>query len=449
MPNLESFKSPTVKKRGGISEKTRRDFLKIAGGVSLCSGAMLSGLNVASGQATAPKDVPKDPVKIGIMAFQKGAAAVLGIAAWRACQIWRDQVNAAGGILGRKVELHLEEESSAKDTVKRFKKLTLSTKVDVISGLASTGNGQAVGPVAEQLGQLWLSHDATTQKGLEETMPKMEYGFRSVYNESEAVAGALMTAKYFPGIKTVAGINNDYSYGRTCWEAFLTVLRYLNPEIRPVEALWPKLGVTNFTSHIAALKKANPDLIMCSFWSGDTTNFMKQAAEVGLFDKIKGCFTTGGGVHYTLKKSFTPEGLIMGYNSYYFRWTDAWPLNTNFVKTYVNKYKEYPPYESDQAYFTLQAYKAAVEKCYSITDRWPKKGEIATALRGIIVPSLSGHRGYREDNYQICSFFMGITTHDNPYDFVTVKPVEMFTAAQIMHPANMKFHDWAKSWEKP
>ena len=425
-------------------EKTRRDFLKIAGGAALGAGAMISGFD--NGRVYAAP--PKGPVKIGVMVFQAGVAAVVGTAAWRACQIWRDQVNAAGGILGRQVELHLEEESSAKDTVERFKKLTLSTKVDVISGLASTGNGQAVGPVAEQLGQLWLSHDATTQKGLEETMPKMEYAFRSVYNELEAVAGALMTAKYFPDVKTVAGINNDYSYGRNCWDAYLRVLQYFNPDVKPVEALWPKLGVTDFTSHIAALKKANPDLIMSSFWSGDTTIILKQAAAAGLLDKMKGCFTTGGGVHYTLKKSFTREGLILGYNSYYFRWTDAWPLNTKFVKTYVEKYKEYPPYESDHAYFTLQAYKAAVEKCYAITGKWPSKKEIAAALRGISVPSLSGYRGYREDNYQICNFFMGITTHDNPYDFVTVKPVEIFTPVQIMHPADMKFHDWLKSWEK-
>ncbi len=429
-------------------KKTRRDFLKIAGASALGAGAVLTGFDKRSAQSATPEGVPDTPVKVGVLVFQAGVAAPVGTAAWRACQIWRDQVNAAGGILGREVELHLEEESSAKDTVERFKKLTLSTQVDVISGLASTGNGQAVGPVAEQLGQLWLSHDATTQKGLEETMPKMEYGFRSVYNELEAVAGALMTAKHFPEVKTVAGINNDYSYGRNCWDAYLSVLRYFNPGVEPVEALWPKLGVTDFTSHIAALKKANPDLIMTSFWSGDTTILMKQGAAAGLFDKIKGCFTTGGGVHYTLKKSFTPEGLILGYNSMYFRWTDSWPILTKFVETYLGKYNEYPPYESDHAYFTLQAYKAAVEKCYAIMGKWPTKKEVAAALRGISVPSLSGYRGYREDNYQICNFFMGVTTHDNPYDFVTINPVEIFTPAQIMHPADMTFNDWVKSWKK-
>jgi branched-chain amino acid transport system substrate-binding protein len=432
----------------GTTRKTRRDFLKSLGVATLGAGITLAETEKLSSHAVAAEGLQKAPVKIGVITFEKGIAAILGIAAARACQMWCEQINGAGGILGRKVELHFEEESSAKDTVERFKKLTLSTKVDVISGLFSNGNGQAVGPVAERLGQLWLSHDATTQKGLEDTMPKMEYGFRSVHNESEAVAGALMTAKYFPMVKTVAGINNDYSYGRTCWEAYLTVLQYFNPGVKPVEAQWPKLGVTDFSSHIAVLKRSNPDLIMSSFWSGDTSTLLKQAAAGGLFDKTKGCFTTGGGVHYTLKKSFTPAGLILGYNNYYFRWTDAWSLNTNFVKSYVEKYKEYPPYECDHAYFTLQAYKAAVEKCYAIKGKWPSKKEIASVLRGIMVPSLSGYRGYREDNYQICNYFMGITTNDNPYDFVTIKPVEVFTPAQIIPPTGMKFHDWVKSWKK-
>src|SRR3546814_9452381 len=48
-------------------------------------------------------------------------------------------------------------------------------------------------------------------------------------------------------------------------------------------------------------------LLMTSFWSGDATILMKQAAAVGLFKTMKGAFTTAGGVHDSLKKEFTPE----------------------------------------------------------------------------------------------------------------------------------------------
>src|SRR5262245_41368857 len=153
---------------------------------------------------------------------------------------------------------------------------------------------------------LWLSWDATTQKGVEETMPKSQWSFRSVDNEAEAIGGALLTAKYFPAIRPIPAITNDYPYARACWAAFQPVLKRTLPDVKPVLDLWPKLGVTDFTSHIAAIQQAGADLLMTSFWSADTTIFLKQAASVGLFNNMKGCLTTGGGVHDSLKKSFTP-----------------------------------------------------------------------------------------------------------------------------------------------
>ncbi|MGZ3568427.1 MAG: ABC transporter substrate-binding protein, partial [Thermodesulfobacteriota bacterium] len=364
-------------------EKTRREFVKLVGGAALGAGVMLAGRGKAGAQAKPLKGVPSEPVKIGVLPILAGVGGVPGLAGLRGAQIWLEETNATGGILGRKVEFYQEEETSPKDTVEKFRKLTLQNKVDVISGGISTAVGLALGPVAEELGQLWLSWDATTQKGVEETMPKTKYSFRSVDNEMEAVGGATLTAKYFPRIKTVAGINNDYSYGRDCWDTYKAVLTQFNPNVKFVLDLWPKLGETEFSSHIAAIKKANPDLLFSSFWSGDTTIFFKQAAGVSLFQKMKGCFCTGGGVHDTLKKEFTPEGLILGYNSFYFRWTDTWPLLKWFVNKYQTKHKEYPPYEADHAFFTLEAYKAGVEKCYAITGTWPTNEQVAAALTEI------------------------------------------------------------------
>src|SRR5512139_329436 len=307
-------------------EKTRREFVKLVGGAALGAGVVLAGQGKASAQAKTFKGVPSEPIRIGAMPGLTGVIAVPGTAAWRTTQIWVEEVNAAGGILGRKIELSMEEETSAKDCVERFKKLTLEKKADMIVGLMSTGNGLAVGPVAEELQQLWLSWDGTTQKGVEETMPNPKYIFRSLDNEAEAIGGGIMVAKHFPKIKTIAGINNDYSYGRDCWDTFKAVLTHFNPNVKFVLDLWPKLGETEFTSHIAAIKKANPDLLFSSFWSGDTTIFFKQAAGVGLFQKMKGAFVTGGGVHFTLKKEFTPAGLVLGYNSYYFKWPSSTSL---------------------------------------------------------------------------------------------------------------------------
>src|SRR5213594_4909431 len=101
---------------------------------------------------------------------------------------------------------------------------------------------------------IWLAWDATTQKGVEESMPKPKYSFRSTDNECEAVMASILTARHWKGkFKTVAGINPDYSYGRDNWAAFLAIMKKYGLEAQVVSELWPKLGATDFTSHVATL----------------------------------------------------------------------------------------------------------------------------------------------------------------------------------------------------
>jgi branched-chain amino acid transport system substrate-binding protein len=420
---------------------SRREFLKGLGAVAAAVGTP----GVARGQAR--PGVPAEPVKIGVLAARAGITAPVGAAGLRGTEWWTERANKGGGILGRPVQLVVEEESNPKDTVERFRKLVLQEKVDVVVGGISTGVTLALGPVVEDMGTPWLSWDGTTQKGVEETMPRPRWAFRSVDNEVEAIVAGILTPKYFKGIKTIAGINNDYSYGHDCWESYQAVLRRMGLEVKPVLELFPKLGETNFASHIASIQQAKPDLLMCSFWSGDAPIFMKQAAAVGLFTQMKGVFTTAGGVHDSLKKEFTPEGLLLGYNSMYFDDPKGSPLLKQFVREYKAKHNEYPPYECDHAYFCVESYKAAVEKAYAAGKQWPSKEQVVKALEGIEVESLSGRRSWREDHIQMCTFYQGITTHKNGYDFVTIDPLESVSTRQAMKPAGTKLFDWISSWK--
>src|SRR6185503_1956311 len=333
---------------------TRRQFLKVAGGAA-AAGAIGFPAVV---RAQAKSGVPSDPLKIGILAIRAGIAAPVGQAGLRGTEWWVERTNKAGGILGRPVQLVIEEESTPKDSVERYRKMILQDKVEVVIGGISTGVTLALGPVAEEMETPWLSWDGTTQKGVEETMP---------------------TPKYFKGIKTVAGIGNDYSYGHDCWQTYQAVLKRYIPDVKFVLELFPKLGVTDFTSHIAAIK---------------------QAAAVGLFKSMKGVFTTAGGVHDSLKKEFTPEGLLLGYNTMYFDDPKGSALLKQFVREYKAKYNEYPPYECDHAYFNAESYKGAVEKAYAAVGKWPSKEQTVKALEGIEVESLSGRRSWREDHIQ-------------------------------------------------
>lgn len=419
---------------------TRRQFLKISG------AAAVAGATVRLHPA--PALAQAGPVKIGVLAAKAGVTAPVGESGLRGTQWAVERINAGGGILGRKVELVVEEESNPKDTVERFRKLILQTKVDVVTGVVSTGVGLAIGPAAEEEKRLLLMWDGTTQKGVEETMPKPRYAFRSVDNEAEAVMASILTARHFKGkVKTVAGINNDYSYGRDNWAAFLAIMKKFNMNVTPVAELWPRLGETNFTSHVGTLQQAKPDLIFSSFWSGDAPILLKQAHAAGLTASTKLVMTTAGGVHEQLKKAFAPEGMILGYNSLYFEDPKASALSKEFTRWHQEKFKEWPNYESDHGYFTVVAYKAAVEKAAKAAGgKWPTVEQVAEALEGIEVESLSGKRGYRADHIMEATYFQGISTHKNKHDFVTLESVETMSTKQIQKPSGMGLYDWINSW---
>jgi branched-chain amino acid transport system substrate-binding protein len=425
--------------QGGAMSLTRRTFLKLSG-----TGAAVATLPLDRVPALAQAG----PVKIGVLAAKAGVTAPVGESGLRGTQWAVQRINAAGGIAGRKVELIVEEESNPKDTVERLRKLKLQSDVDVVMGVVSTGVGLAIGPAAEEMKALLLMWDGTTQKGVEETMPKPRYAFRSVDNEAEAVMASILTVRHFKGkIKTVAGINNDYSYGRDNWAAFLAIMKKYGMNVTPVAELWPKLGETNFTAHVAALQQAKPDLIFCSFWSGDAPILLKQAHAAGLTASTKLVMSTAGGVHESLKKAFAPEGMILGYNSFYFEHPQMTALGREFTRWHQEKFKEWPNYESDHAYFTVMAYKAAVEQAAKAAGKWPTVEQVAEALEGIEVDSLSGKRGYRADHIMECAYFQGVSTYRNKHDFVTLDSVEGMSTRQIQKPSGMGLYDWINSWK--
>src|SRR5262245_65597941 len=118
----------------------------------------------------------------------------------------------------------------------------------------------------------------------------------------------------------------------------------------------------DFTSHVAALKAAKPDLIFSSLLFADLPVFMKQAHAAGLTKGTKLVFPAAGWQHTLMKKEFTPEGMLFGHNTLYFANPGASELQKEFVAWYADKHKDYPNWEADRDYFAIASYSARVEK---------------------------------------------------------------------------------------
>ena len=417
---------------------SRRKALKALG----VTGAALSAQSLGF-----PAFAQNTPVRVGIIAPKAGIAGTIGECGLRGTQFAVDHINATGGIAGRKVELVVEEETNPKDSIERLRKLVLQDKVDCVQGIVSSGVSLAMGPAAEDMKALVIFWDGTTQDGVKETIPNKRYVFCSTDNECEAVMGSLLAIKHWKGqFKTVAGINPDYSYGRNNFAAFQALLKKYKIEHTVVADQWPKVGTTDLNSHVAALKAAKPDLVFSSLLFADLPIFMRTAHGAGLMDgKTKFVFPAAGFQHTALKKSFTPAGMIFGHNTLYFDYAKATGVQKQFVKWYHDKFNDYPSWEADRAFFAMAVYKAGVEAAFKAKNAWPGKEDVINAMEGIKVQSLGGPGQMRKDHIAEQTFYQGITTHDNKYDFPTLGTVDVMYSDQLQKGTGQDFWKWIET----
>lgn len=418
--------------------KNRRLVLKTIG-----AGVALG----AAGFPGAPAFAQNKPLRVGIIAPRGGIAGTIGECGIRGAEWAVARMNAAGGIGGRKVELLIREETTPKDTIDQFRKLVLQDKVDSVQGVVSSGVSLALAPAAEDAKVLTVFWDGTTQDGVVETMANPRYVFKSTDNECEAVMASLLAIKHFKGKFTrIACINPDYSYGRNTWTAFQALLKKYGIQHEVVSEQWSRVGNLSLTSNVAALKAAKPDLIFSSLLFADLPVFMRQAHNAGLTEGTRFVLPAAGWQHTAMKKEFTPAGIVWGHNTLYFDDPRASAMQKEFVGWYVDKFKDYPHWEADRAFFSLQIYKAGVEKALSAkSGKWPTPEEVAAAMVGVEVESLGGKGSMRADHIANQTFHQGLSTNDNKYDFPTLSSVETMYSDVLQKPTGADFWKWLET----
>ena len=149
----------------------------------------------------------------------------------------------------RKIETIFADEAAGTDAnVKELRRMKLSEKIDMFTGIISSGNTPALGPVAEELQVLTMFNDGCTDFLFDKAVPQPKYVFRVTNIQSaDGVTSAVGAAKAWPGAKRVASIQPDYSYGRNVYEHFILAYQMLVPGATLVSEAWPKLGTTDFT----------------------------------------------------------------------------------------------------------------------------------------------------------------------------------------------------------
>ena len=337
-----------------------------------------AGASVAQAQAPTGK-----PIVIGMIAELSGPLGFYGQETTRSAQIFVDQLNSRGGLLGRPVSLIVRDSKTAvNEAVRHARDLTQSENVDFLMHSISSAECVAVGNVAKQAKKILFSacgnDDFTTKAG-------GRYIFRvpNVVARTQGYAAADYATQKLKGAgKRYYTIAHDFAAGRSIMELFKEKLKKDNPEVEFVGEAWPKLNESSYAPFITAMMDAKPDVVSYFFAFG--LPFWQQSASYDLGKRFPLVSSYWGGSDeiQTLPRNSIPIGAVMGGLPWYAIEGEA---NKTFVDLFRKTHNKAPLTAAYLVLLNLEALKAGVEKAGTIETE-----KVADTLSGMEFQSVLG-----------------------------------------------------------
>src|SRR5438445_4823697 len=226
------------------------------------------------------------PIKVGMPMPLSGPPALFGDPATKGAQMFVDEINAKGGVLGRKLELLTRDsKADANKAVRVARELILKENVDFLVGTLTSAEGPAVSAIAKEQKVVFI---APIPKTDQLTAPDKlhPYIFRvAATTTMEGRSPAEIVAKW--PVTRVATMSFDYAYGQDVTRAFVEHLKKIKASVQIVDQQWPKLGEQDYNPFINAQMAKKPEAIFSSIWGGFFVTYAKQAKAVGMFDALK------------------------------------------------------------------------------------------------------------------------------------------------------------------
>src|SRR5690348_7389601 len=185
------------------------------------------------------QSIAQQPIKVGYPMILSGPGALFGEPALKGAQMFVDEINAKGGVLGRKIELvPRDTKGNADEAVRVSRELILKDNVDFLVGTLTSAEGPAVSTIAKENKIVFI---APIPKTDQLTAPDKlhPYVFRVASNTTiEGRSAAEIVAKW--PVTKAARISFDYAYGQDVTKAFIEHLKKIKPSAEIVDQQWPK-----------------------------------------------------------------------------------------------------------------------------------------------------------------------------------------------------------------
>jgi ABC-type branched-subunit amino acid transport system substrate-binding protein len=337
-----------------------------------------------------------ETIKIGLNYDKTGTYSVQGLDQFQAANMAAEEINLAGGILGKQIDLvYADSQANASLSADNVKKMIEKDGIKMVFGGTASSVAIAVGKVANAakipfFGTLTYSTETTGEQG-------QKYVFRECY---DSYAGANVLKDYLSAMKgkKFFYITARYTWGYTTEEQIRRISGTgdINTHKR-VYTPFPNATPQDFKDAVKAAIEAKPDVLVLVVFGQDMAAALKEAYVQGLKKKVAAVVVPN--ITLGMAESAGPEAMegVVGAIPWMYQLPTLknYPRGKQFVDKFVLRYNRYPDTSGASAYTILYEYKTAVERAKSFDG--PK---VIAALEGHEYTSLKDKQYWRSFDHQ-------------------------------------------------
>jgi branched-chain amino acid transport system substrate-binding protein len=302
-----------------------------------------------------------------------------------------EEVNKAGGVLGRKIEIvSRDDNGNPGEAVRAAEELLSREGVAFLVGTFPSNVGLAVADFAKQRKTLFIAAEPLTDK--------IVWDAGNAYTFRLRTSTYMQTAMLIPDAaklkkKRWAIVYPNYEYGQSATAAFKRLLSNKQPDVEFVAEQAPPLGKIDAGAVAQALADAKPDAIFSSLFGPDLAKFVREGQQRGLFKGVEVFNLLAGEPEYLdpLKEEAPDGWYVTGYP-----WSEIkTPEHQKFLDAYQAKYKDYPRLGSVVGYAVVHSAVEAIKKAGSLDQ-----DKLVAAMSGLKHMTPFGMIEYRPIDHQ-------------------------------------------------
>lgn len=346
---------------------------------------LCGGVAMAAGGAQA-----QEPIRIGELNSYRTQPAFLG--PYRmGMELAVEQINAAGGVNGRELQLIIRDDNSNPgDAVRAAEELVTREKVDVLTGTFLSNIGLAVADYARHRKIFFLASEPLTNKIVWEQGNRYTFRLR---NSTYMQVAMLIPDAVKMNRKRWAIVYPNYEYGQSAVETFKELLKQAQPDVEFVAEQATPLGRIDAGNVVQALADAKPDALFNVLFAADLAKFVRAGKQRRFLDGLPTVSMLSGEPEYLdpLGRE-TPEGwVVTGYPWY----AIDTPEHQAFLDAYQARFDDYPRLGTVIGYSTIVSLAEGLRAAGSTDTE-----ALIKAFKGLEVLTPFGPISYRPQDHQ-------------------------------------------------